>query len=78
MSEDQAPIVPMTVAQLRAALAGMPDDAPVEVQSYVPFAGDDSKRGGVLVHVDRLHNEVTGISVLLWSAETLPSERSDT
>lgn len=73
-AQRRAAIKPMTVAQLRAALDGMPDDAPVHVQSYVPYAGDDTKRGGLLVHAEGLQNEVTGIIVMLWSAERAPSD----
>lgn len=62
-------ITPWTVAQLREALINMPNDAPVYVQSYVPYEGDHTKRGGKLVHVDGLSSEDGHVEVLLWSAE---------
>jgi hypothetical protein len=65
-------IQPMTVAELYDALAGMPLDAPVYVQSYVPHAGDASNRGGKLVLAEGLRGEDCGVTVLLWSAEQVP------
>lgn len=60
----------MTVAELRSAIRHLPGDAPVQIQSYIPGAGDESKHGGLLVHAEGLKNEITGIMCLLWSAES--------
>lgn len=59
----------MTVSGLRTALEGLPDDAPVHIESYVPGGGEDGKHGGLLVHVEGWVNEITGVSAVLWSAE---------
>ncbi|MFC7551302.1 hypothetical protein ACFQU7_01810 [Pseudoroseomonas wenyumeiae] len=70
MSQNQQ----LTVGQLRKALEGIPDGAPVEIITYRPPSDGRNDIGGRLVHAECLANEETGERAVLWTMINEPGE----